>query len=65
VNVPDKKSAGKLPVFKAKYYKMEIFLQPRPKQVEAEANSLWTDKRADRSKAIYTVPKVLANIGAN
>jgi hypothetical protein len=63
VTVPDK-GAGKLPVFKSKYYKTEDFLQPRPKQVQADANSLWPDKRADRAKAIYAAPKVLANIGA-
>jgi hypothetical protein len=39
VTVPDK-GAGKLPVFKYKYYKKEKYLQPRPKQVEADANSL-------------------------
>jgi hypothetical protein len=61
VTVTDK-GAGKLPVFK--HYKTEEFLQPRPKQVQADANSLWPDKRADKGKAVYAAPTVLANICA-
>jgi hypothetical protein len=63
VTVTDK-GAGKLPVFRHRYYKTEDFLQPRPKQVQADANSLWPEMKADKSKAVYAAPKVLANTGA-
>jgi hypothetical protein len=62
VTVPDKKTVGRLTVFKARFHRTEDYLQPRPKQVEA--NSLWPDKRIDKSKTVSMAPKVLANIGA-
>jgi hypothetical protein len=60
VNATDK-SAGKLPGFKARYYKTEEQLQSRPTQVKPNARSLWPGDKV--TNPIYTPPKVLLNIG--
>jgi hypothetical protein len=64
ISVPDKKSSGRMPVFHAKYYKTEDVLQHMPKKVQADANSLFTDKKIDNAKPVYIPAKTLANIGA-
>jgi hypothetical protein len=64
ISAPDRKRSGKMPIFKAKYYKAEDCLQAKPKDMDAEAKSLWPGRSVDYSKLVPTAPKGLANIGA-
>jgi hypothetical protein len=63
VTLPAKK-AVKLPRFKARYYKTEPLLQHKPKLLEADASSLWPDKKVDVNKTLSIQPKFVANLGA-
>jgi hypothetical protein len=63
VTLPAKK-AVKRPRFKARFYKTEPILQHKPKLLEADASSLWPDKKVDVNKNLSIQPKFVANLGA-
>jgi hypothetical protein len=58
---PDKK-AGKLPPFKAKYYKTEECLSIKPKTTDSDVQSLWKEKSKESSKTILVDRKMLDNV---